>query len=84
MNRHPSRWLALGGIAILIAVLLLPVPSTWTAIVSFPLIVLFLAGLKPPPRWGGWAAVAMVPYLCVALGEAIAHADRRPVQKIEA
>jgi uncharacterized membrane protein (DUF2068 family) len=35
------------------------------------------AGLKPPPRWGGWVAVLMIPYLCVALGELIANPARR-------
>jgi len=82
MNRLNGHWLALSGIAILIAVLLLPMPSTWTLIVSVPLIVLFVTGLQPPPRWGGWAAVTMIPYLCIAVGEAIADPDNQPFNAV--
>lgn len=82
MNRLNGRWLALGGLAILIAVLLLPKPSTWTMVVSVPLIVLFVTGLRPPPRWGGWAAVTMVPYLCFAVGEVIVDPDHRPFNAV--
>jgi uncharacterized membrane protein len=76
-RRSASRWIALGGLAVLVAVILFPAPRLLNLIVAAPLIVLFFTGLKPPPRWGGWAAVAMVPYLCVSLGEAIVDPANR-------
>jgi hypothetical protein len=39
--------------------------------------LLFVSGLKPPARWGGWVAVTMIPYLCVATGEAIVDPESR-------
>ncbi len=77
MHHRASWWIALAGLFILIAVIQFPEPSAWSIIVSVPLLLLFFSGLKPAPRWGGWVAVAMVPYLCIALGESIADpADR--------
>ena len=71
-----SRWLTLGGLILLIALILSPAPSGVRLIIAAPPVWLFVAGLKPPRRWGGWVAVTMIPYLCVALGEAIADPDR--------
>jgi uncharacterized membrane protein len=76
-NRHASRWIALGGLIVLIIVILFPAPSAWRVIIAGPLILLLVSGLRPPPRWGGWAAVAMIPYLCVATGEVIVDPDNR-------
>lgn len=70
-RRPASRWIALGGLAVLVAVILVPAPGLLDLIAAVPLIALFFSGLRPPPRWGGWTAVAMIPYLCVSLGEAI-------------
>lgn len=76
-RRHASHWIALGGLLILITVILLPTPSVWRVILASPLIILLVTGLKPPPRWGGWAAVAMIPYLCIAIGEVIVDSHNR-------
>ena len=73
------RYVALAGLSVLIGILLLPTPSPWTLSISVPLVLLFLTGLKPPPRWGGWVAVLMIPYFCVAVGELIANPARRPI-----
>ncbi len=77
-----SRWIALSGLFVLFTVILLPTPSTWTFIVAAPLIVMFVLGLKPSRRWGGWVAVFMIPYLCVAIGELIADPDDRPTDMV--
>jgi uncharacterized membrane protein len=45
--------------------------------VSIPLIALFMTGLKPPRKWGGWVAAAMVPYFCIALAEVVADPTGR-------
>lgn len=71
------HYLALAGLAVMIGILLLPTPSAWTLTVSAPLALLLITGLKPPPRWGGWVAATMIPYLCVAIGELIANPARR-------
>ena len=72
-----SRGIALAGLLIMIGALLLPKPSAWSGTVSVPLIILCLTGLKPPRKWGGWVAAAMVPYFCIALGELIANPASR-------
>jgi len=72
-----SRATALVSLLIMIAVLLLPVPTPWSGTVAVPLIILFAAGCKPPRKWGGWVAVTMVPYFCIALGEVIANPAER-------
>ena len=73
------RYAALAGLSVLIGILLLSTPSPWTLSISVPLVLLLLTGLKPPPRWGGWVAVLMIPYFCVAVGELIANPARRPM-----
>jgi uncharacterized membrane protein len=72
-----ARYLALAGLAFLMGLLMLPSPSAWTTTISIPLALLFVTGLKPPPRWGGWVATAMIPYFCVAIGELIANPKMR-------
>jgi uncharacterized membrane protein len=72
-----SRWIALGGLAVLILIILLPAPSAWNVILAAPLIALLVSGFRPPRRWGGWVAVAMIPYLCVATGEAMVDPENR-------
>ncbi len=68
-----SRGIALVGLLIMIAVLFLPRPTPWSGTIAVPLIVLFVTGVRPPRKWGGWVAAAMVPYFCIALGEVIAN-----------
>jgi|GEM_PF-5606305 len=72
-----SRASALVSLLIMIAALLLPVPTPWSGTVAVPLIILFATGCKPPRKWGGWVAAAMVPYFCIALGEVIANPEER-------
>jgi uncharacterized membrane protein len=73
MTANRSRFIALVTLLSMTALLLWPAPTAWTAFVAAPLACLFLAGLRPPRKWGGWAAVVMVPYFCIALGEVIAN-----------
>ncbi len=75
-----SQRLALAGLLIMVALLLAPEPTAWSAAVALPLLVLALTGLRPARKWGGWVAAVMVPYFCVALGEAIAN----PVDRLAA
>jgi uncharacterized membrane protein len=77
MSQRFPHYLALAGLAALMGILLLPSPSAWTLTISVPLLLLLVTGLKPPPRWGGWVAVLMIPYLCVAVGELIANPTGR-------
>jgi len=71
-RRHPSRWLTLAGLAAIVGLLLYPVPTTWTVVISAPLVVLLAFGLRPPPKWGGWVAAIIIPYFAGTLGEALA------------
>ncbi len=75
-----SRSIALAGLLVMIAALLLPAPTPWSGTVAVPLIVLCATGFKPPQKWGGWVAAAMVPYFCISLGEVIAN----PAGRLEA
>ena len=76
-RRYPSHWVAQGGLLVLITVILFPTPSVWSVILAAPLVILLISGFRPPPRWGGWVAVAMIPYLCVATGEVIVDPGNR-------
>jgi hypothetical protein len=38
---------------------------------------MFVAGLKPPRKWGGWVAALIIPYMCVSLGEAMIDTENR-------
>ena len=73
MTATTSRLIALVTLLMMCAVLLLPVPTAWTGFVSVPLLCLFITGIRPPRKWGGWAAAFMVPYFCISLGEVIAN-----------
>ena len=67
----------MAGLAGIVAVLLYPAPTAWTATLSLPLIILFVAGVRPPRKWGGWVAAVLIPYFAGALGEAIAAPEGR-------
>lgn len=77
MTANHARLATLTGLLLMIAALLLPAPSAWTSFVAVPLAALLLTGIKPPRKWGGWVAVAMVPYFCIPLGEMIANPAAR-------
>jgi uncharacterized membrane protein len=72
-----SRGIAMAALLTMVAALLLPMPTAWSGFVAIPLIVLFVTGLKPPRKWGGWVAAAMVPYFSIALGEVVADPTER-------
>jgi len=77
-----SRGITLAGLLVMISALLFPMPTPWTGTVAVPLIALCVAGLKPPRKWGGWVAVSMVPYFCIALGEVIANPTERFISSL--
>lgn len=72
-----SQRVALAGLLLMAMLLLVPTPTAWSTAVTIPLLALALTGLRPAPKWGGWVAAVMVPYFCVALGEAIANPPAR-------
>ncbi|MFW2405132.1 MAG: DUF2069 domain-containing protein [Gammaproteobacteria bacterium] len=85
MNAEPaqqhalSRWITIAGLATLVALMLLPAPTPTRIVFAVPLIVLLVAGLRAPHKWGGWVAAALVPYFAGLLGEAIAAPQGRAV-----
>lgn len=72
-----SRIIALAILLSMVGALLLPSPSAFSMTVAVPLGLLFLTGIKPPYKWGGWVAAFMIPYFGVALGEFIANPASR-------
>ena len=75
--RDPSRWVAIAGLAAIVALVLYPSPTLLAAVVSLPLAILIVLGIRPAPKWGGWVAALIIPYFAGALGEAIASPDGR-------
>lgn len=78
-GHHLSHWLTLAGLAAMVGLLLYPAPATLTVVFATPLVILLIAGLRPPPKWGGWVAALLIPYFAGALGEAIAAPEGRRV-----
>ncbi len=74
---HPSRWLTLAGLGLIVVLLLYPAPTPLAFAFSLPLLLLMASGLRAPRKWGGWVAALLIPYFAGALGEAIASPDRR-------
>lgn len=72
-----SQRLTVAGLVVMATLLLAPEPTAWSGSLAVPLLALALAGLRPARKWGGWVAAVMVPYFCVALGEAIANPAER-------
>jgi len=72
-----SLIIAASSLMVLLAALLLPRPSTLSLLATLPVAALLMTAPKPPPRWGGWVAVCMIPYVCVAVGELIANPASR-------
>lgn len=62
-----SQVLTLFALGLLIALILWPPTRAWQLLGSVPLAAVFLAGLRPGPRWGGWVAVLMIPYLSIGI-----------------
>jgi len=78
-GRHASYWLVMAGLAGIVALLFYPIPTTWTAVISVPLLLLLVLGVRPPRKWGGWVAAMLIPYFAGALGEALASPDARTI-----
>ena len=67
MTARPwSHWLAVAGLTVLTAIILWRWEG-WLRLAVLPPLILLLTGFRPPQRWGGWAAVVMVPYACIAV-----------------
>ena len=69
--------MASASLLLLLAGLLLPRPSVLSLLATLPVAALLVTALRPPPRWGGWVAVCMIPYVCIAVGELIADPASR-------
>lgn len=74
----------MAGLLLVLGGVLQRLPAGWTVPVSLPLVGLLVTGLRPPPRWGGWAAVLMIPYVCIAVMELIAVPEQRGASLIVA
>lgn len=74
---HPSRWLTLAGLGLIVALLLYPAPTPLALLFSIPLCVLIVFGFRAPRKWGGWVAALLIPYFAGALGEAVASPEDR-------
>jgi len=72
-----SRWLALTGLAALMALLLWP-PDAPRLIGAAPLAGLMLAGLLAVPNWQVVTAILMLPYFSFGIMEMIVNAAGRP------
>lgn len=77
MTAKHSLLIAATSLLVLLAGLLLPRPSALSLLATLPVAALLITALRPPPRWGGWVAVFMIPYVCVAVGELIANPASR-------
>lgn len=63
-----SRLIALAGLGVAAATFAWP-PGGAAMVLALPPLVLLATGLRPAPRWGGWAAVLMIPYFCYGVME---------------
>ena len=77
MTARLSLLITAASLLVLLAGLLLPRPSTLSLLATLPVAILLFTALRPPRRWGGWVAVCMIPYVCVAVGELIADPSSR-------
>lgn len=78
MTRLPlSHWLTMAALATLTLALLLAPDWRLIRLLAGPAAVLLATGFKPRPRWGGWAAVTMIPYVCIGVMETLATTGAR-------
>lgn len=71
------RWATVVGLLAVLAGLLLAPRGSLAWIASVPVVVLLIGALRPPPKWSGWVAVCMIPYVCIAIAEAVANPQLR-------
>lgn len=62
-----SQALTLAALALMLALILWPPLKAWHWLAALPLAILFVSGLRPRPRWGGWVATLMIPYLGIGV-----------------
>lgn len=77
MKARLSFRFAAVSLCTLLAGLLSPRPTAFSIAAAIPVAALLVAALRPPRRWGGWVAVCMIPYVCVAIGETVANPAAR-------
>jgi len=76
-GHHLSHWLTLAGLLLLALLLAVNLQGLQPASARLalgllalgPLLALLLISLRGRPKWGTWAAVWMIPYFAVAVGE---------------
>lgn len=83
----PSAQVAMGGLTLLAAWLVLAPPAdadspagTRLAVglaCALPLLILMAAWWRAGPRWGAWVAVVLVPYVTLAVGAVLVSPDGR-------
>jgi hypothetical protein len=78
IKRPVSQWLSLAGLVILtLTVVSRMTVSGWLLVAALPLLTLIITGVRPPARWGGWVAVAMIPYVCIGVMDLLITRDGR-------
>jgi len=79
MKGTVSRGVTLASLALVLLLIVWPPVAAWQVAGSLPLAGLLLTGLKPGPRWGGWVAAWMIPYLSVGVMNLLAGPAPPPV-----
>lgn len=79
MSATVSRAVTLFSLAVILALILWPPVAAWQIAGSLPLAALLLAGIRPGPRWGGWVAAWMIPYLSIGVMNLLAGPATPPV-----
>jgi len=74
-----SRLITLASLGLVFTLIIWPPVAAWQIAGSLPLAILLLTGLKPGPRWGGWVAAWMIPYLSVGVMNLLAGPASPPV-----
>ncbi|MCC5793909.1 MAG: hypothetical protein JJT85_04140 [Chromatiales bacterium] len=77
MTRSLSHWITLAGLVLLGLLMALRIAGMQPAsariavalLALLPIAVLVLTSLRGDQKWGTWAAVWMIPYFAVAVGE---------------
>ena len=72
-----SHWLAIAGLTVLALMLFVRLPLGWLQLTALPVVIILAWGLRSTGRWGGWAAVLMVPYVCAGVMDVLVTTDNR-------
>ena len=79
MSATVSRAVTLVSLALVLALIVWPPTAGWQIAGALPLAALLLTGVKPGPRWGGWVAAWMIPYLSIGVMNLLAGPASPPV-----